>query len=80
MKGLFLAAALAIGSIVALQGGDDTAAHSQDSQWEQGVQRVDGVLRNGLTEGTHEALAKQADSSAKWLRGFGEGFVEEASK
>lgn len=80
MKGLIVAAVLAIGSIAALQGGDDTAAHSQDSQWEQGVERVDGVLRNGLTEGTHEALAKQADSSAQWLRGFGESFVKQASE
>jgi hypothetical protein len=80
MKGLFLAAVLAIGSIAALQGGNDQPAHSQDSQLEQGVNRVDGVLRNGLGEGTHEALAKQADSSAEWMRGFGESFVEEASK
>jgi hypothetical protein len=71
---------LAVGSVVALQGGEDTAARSQDSEWQQRVDRFDAVLENGLSEGTHEQIARTADSSVNWLRGFGESFVSEASR
>lgn len=80
MKGLVLAAVLAIGSVVALQGGDDTAANRRDSEWQQRVDQFDAVLENGLSAGTHDQLAGTADASAQWLRGFGESFVKEASK
>ena len=71
MKGLIAAALVAI-SIVALGGNSDqTAAHKDDSQLQQGVARVDHVLQRGLSKDTHDKLAEQADSSAQWLRGFG---------
>jgi hypothetical protein len=78
MKGLVIGVALAFASVVALQGGSEEPAHSQDSQLEQGMNRVDGVLQHGLGEDTHDAIAKQADSSAEWLRGFGESVQEAA--
>lgn len=70
MKGLIAGAALAIAAVFALQGGSDETARGQDSQFQQGVHRVDSVLQKGLSEETHDKLAKQADSSAQWLRGF----------
>ena len=70
MKGLIAGAALAIAAVFALQGGSDETARGQDSQLEQSVHRVDGVLQKGLSQETHDKLAKQADSSAEWLRGL----------
>jgi hypothetical protein len=78
VKGLVLAAVLAIGAVVALQGGDDTPQQSQASEWQQGVDRVDGVLREGLSKGTHHEIAVKADASATWLQGFGESVKEAA--
>jgi hypothetical protein len=80
MKGLVLAAVLAVGAVVALQGEEDTAALSQDSEWQQRLDRFDALLANGLSQGTHDQLAVTADASANWLRGFGESFVSEASR
>jgi hypothetical protein len=72
VKGLIAAVALAIASVVALQGGNDQPARGEDSQLEQGMARVDQALEKGLGEGTHQAIARNADASAEWLRGFGE--------
>lgn len=71
MKGLIAGAVLAIAAVVALQGGSDQQANSDDSQLEQGVARFDRALERGLNSETHDAIAKQADSSAEWLQGFG---------
>lgn len=72
MKGLMAAAVLAIASVVALQGGSDQPARGEGSQLEQRMERVDRALEKGLGEHTHQAIARHADASAEWLRGFGE--------
>jgi hypothetical protein len=71
MKGLIAGAVLAIAAVVALQGGSDQPSNSDDSQLEQGVARFDHALESGLNSETHDAIAKQADSTAVWLQGFG---------
>jgi hypothetical protein len=71
LKGLIAGAALAIAAVIAFQGSDDETAHSQNSGFEQGIERVDSVLQKGLGEETHETIAKHTDSSATWLRGLG---------
>ncbi len=70
MKGLIAGAALALAAVFGFQSAQDDAAHSQDSRIAQGVERMDSVLQKGLSEETHDKLAKQADSSAEWLKGF----------
>jgi hypothetical protein len=74
-----IAAVLAIGSVVALSGGNEDPAHSQDSQLQQGMHRVDGVLQQGLSKDTHDEIAAKAKDSAIWLQGFGES-VKEATE
>jgi len=72
MKGLLVAAALAIASVVALNSGSDNPAHSQDSQLQQGIDRMDNMLQSGLSQQTHDQIAATAKRSATWLEGFGE--------
>lgn len=75
MKGLIAVAVLIVGSVIALQGGSDSSAQSQDSsQLEQGMAHVDSVLRQGLSESAHDKISEQADQSAEWLRGYAEKF------
>ena len=70
---MLIAAVLAIGSVVALSdGGDTRASSSQDTPWEQGMARVDGVLQHGLSKDTHDEFAVKAKEGAIWLQGFGE--------
>jgi len=72
VKVLIAGAALAIAAVVALTNGGDEVAYSQNSEFRQGVERVDTALDGVLNENTHDELAAQADSSATWVRGLGD--------
>jgi len=75
VKALIVAVVLAAGSVIALHGGsDNSSAHSQQSQdsaFQQGVDRVDGVLQQGLGTKTHDEIASKAKDSADWIQGWG---------
>ncbi|HVP05527.1 MAG TPA: hypothetical protein VMT90_07630 [Dehalococcoidia bacterium] len=74
MKALLIAGVLAIGAVIALNGGGQSdAQNGQDSPVQVGMSHVDSALQMGLSEETHDQLAAEAAKSAVWLQGFGEG-------
>ena len=77
MKMLIIAVLVVFGLALATNGGGNTGAQD-DSSVQQGVHRIDSYLQQGLTPETHEAIAKNARSSADWLRGIEQSAVDAA--
>lgn len=80
MKALLVAAVFAVGSVIALSGGSQSDANSQDSMVQQQMDRFDSALQNGLSEKTHDEIATQAQKSATWLQGFGDDVKSKVSE
>lgn len=56
---------------------DPPADASDETRWEQGLSEVDGILQEGFTQESHDALADGFSDSAGFLKGTAGGVGEQ---
>jgi hypothetical protein len=69
MKTFFIAL-LAVGAL-ALAFGDRPGTTDSEASWDQGIERVDGYLEEGLSEETHDTISSNARDGAHLIVSFG---------
>ena len=50
---------------------DHNSAPQEETRWEQGVQRVDGYLDDGVVKSRHEMIEREAEDSVEWASDVG---------